>query len=173
MWEIIPPVQLKPSTIDAKARLSFSGGSEWPRAQLRHYWCAPGFGCTSLQTSLTSALISRRPAHCIFPPGGASLPESALVRLRVCVFVRRLQWVGVDCMYKQPVGGKKMRQVVQELWSICSSQKSPTLFTSIKVPFFSVWEAARMARQQCDRSLSCLPKAAHDQDLSPRCLSSD
>lgn len=77
-------------------------------------------------------------------------------------------------MYKQPVGGRKMRQVVQELWTFCSSQKSPTLFTAIKLPFFpGVWEAARMARQQCDHSLSCLPKAANDQDVSPRCLSSD
>lgn len=58
-------------------------------------------------------------------------------------------------MYKQPVGGEKMLQVVQELWSVCSWQKSPTVFPSIKLPFCpGLWDAVRMARQQCDHSLS-------------------
>lgn len=35
MWENIPPVQLHRSTISAKARLSSSGGSQWPRAEQR------------------------------------------------------------------------------------------------------------------------------------------
>lgn len=70
MWEIIPPVQLKPSTIDAKARLSFSGGSEWPRAQLRHYWCAPGFlAAPLLQTFAHLSPYLPPPSSLHLPPG--------------------------------------------------------------------------------------------------------
>lgn len=58
------------------------------------------------------------------PPGSASC-EGARLSVCVCLCLSAfLQRVGVDCMYKQPVGGKKMRQVVQELWSICSLQKA-------------------------------------------------
>lgn len=71
MWENIPPVQLHGSTIYAKSRLSSSGGSQWPGAQLRHLVLMfPSFQLHLFQPSLTSALISCHPALHVFPVAG-------------------------------------------------------------------------------------------------------
>lgn len=115
MWRNIPVVQLHGSSIYAKARLSSSGGLQWPRAQPRHSLLMfPRSGCSSLQPSLTSALISCHPALCL--PHGRMIWEGAY--LCVCVFICIFMYVCVcvcvcfshfavgwcRCMCKQPVG---------------------------------------------------------------------
>lgn len=116
MWENIPPVQLHGSTIYAKSRLSSSGGSQWPGAQLRHLVLM----FPSFQLHLFPTLSHLSPY--LLPPSSPCLPcgrtiwELAYLCICVCVYVcvlpLLLQWAGADACVNKLWAGMKMCKVL-------------------------------------------------------------